>query len=199
MDKKETKVIQEKKKEAISKLPNYRGEVPSKNTIRSLPGVKQGEIFWVSMDEKAYIVAEKDKKKVVLKALDETASISTGMTIYDLNHSIVAKEELFDWNSEDVIKELDGKLQEWFYETTKDTFYLFYGRMIHYVTLVKKSGKDANLLENLKEMIEQFGNLISIDVNDEGEKPSLEIWVRTDKNAAELLYFFPYDEGLVEI
>ena len=199
MDEQEIKSIQEKKKEAISKLPGYRGEVQSKNTIRSLPDVKQGEIFWVSMDEKAYIVADKDKKKIVLKALDETASVSTGMTIYDLNHSIVAKEELFDWNNEDAIKELDGKLQEWFFETTKDTFYLFYGRMIHYVTLVKKSGKEANLLENLKEMIEQIGRLISIDINDDGEKPSLEIWIRTEENDAELLYFFPYDEGLAEI
>ena len=187
-----------RKKEAISKLPNYRGEIPSKNAIRRLPDVKQGEIFWIEMEEKPYIVSEKDNNRVTIKALDETATISTGMTIYDLNHDLVAKEPLFDWNDDVAVKELEEKLKDWFYEKTTDIYYLFYGRLIHYVTLVKKSNIHANLLEVLKEMIEQFAKLISIDVINDGE-PKLEIWVRTPNNDAELLYFFPYDKGLVDI
>lgn len=186
-----------KKKERISQLSGYRGEVMSKNAIRQLPDVKEGEIFWVSMDEKAYIVAEREGRKITIKALDETATISTGITIYELNKSLVAKEPVLDWESP-AVEALDGKLQEWFYETTKDRFYLFYGRDIHYVTLVEKTYRTANLLENLKEMIEEFAELISIDVIEDDE-PKLEIWVRTEQNPAELLYFFPYDKALVQI
>lgn len=196
----ENEELLHKKKERIAQLPNYRGEVMSRNAIRQLPSVEPGQIFWVAMDEKPYVIAEKEGRKITLKALDETATISTGITIYELNKSMVEKEPVFDWNNQDIVSNLDGKLQEWFYETTKDTFYLFYGRDIHYVTLVKKTGKDANLLENIKEMVEEFGELVSIDIDtDDNGEEKLEIWVRTEFSKAELLYFFPYDAALVEI
>lgn len=192
--------LENKKHEAIKKLPSYRGDVPSKNSIRSLHDVKVGSIFWVEMDHKPYVVAENDGYKMTIKALDETATITTGMTIYEMNHNIIAKEPLFDWNNEEVVKALDEKLQNWFYKETTDDFYLFYGRDIHYVTLVKKTDEGKSLLENLKEMIEEFSDLVSIDANDEDDKEKkLEIWVRTPYNDAELLYFFPYDAGLTKI
>lgn len=191
----------EKKKEALKQLPNYRGEVQSRNNIRQLPNTKVNDIYWVEMDKKPYVVAAKDKQKITIKALDENASISTGMTIYDLNHNIVAKESLFDWNNEEAVKELDEKVQKWFEEEVKDNqYFLFYGRDIHYLTLFKRSGNPVNLLENIKESIEEFAELISIDLNTtEDKEKKLEIWVRTPYNDAELLYFFPYDAGISEL
>ena len=72
----EAAALEKKKKENIAKLPHYRGEVPSKNTIRGLPNVIPGEIFWVTMDHKPYVVADRDGKKITLKALDERRKVT---------------------------------------------------------------------------------------------------------------------------
>lgn len=190
-----------KKREALAKLPNYRGEVISKNNIRSLPDVEVNNIYWVAMDEKAYIVSEKGGKKVTIKALDENATISTGITIYELNQQIVAKEPLLDWEDGDKIKEIDEALEHWFYDILKDNeYFLLYGRTLHYFSLItrKLSADHKNLLEVLKELIDPVAKIISIDVYNDDE-PKVEIWVRMNDSTAELLYFFPYDNGIVKI
>lgn len=191
----------ERKKEAIKQLPKYRGEVPSKNAIRKLPNVNIGEIFWVDMDDKPYIVSDISPDRLItIQALDETATISTGMTVYDLNKKLVSQEPLFNWNDKTAVEGLNEKLQKWFEEETQDTYYLLYGRNIHYVTLIKKNKENPdNLFKNLKEMIEEFSELISIDIDETDEEKKVEIWVRTEFEKAELLYLFPYDSGLVEI
>lgn len=199
--------LNERRREAIKQLPRYRGEVPSKNTIRGLPDVKVGEIFWVESDNKAYIVAEKDRKKMTIKALDETATISTGVTIYEMNKRLVSKEPLFNWDDEEVVGKLKERLWEWFNEDTSDRFYMMYGRDLHYVTLfevksrlTQKNGLIAeNELDLLDEMLQPVGNLISMDFNTSDGEMAIEIWVRTKDSDAELLYLFPYDKGVVKI
>lgn len=215
-----------RRKAAIKKLGGYRGEVQSKNTIRQLPDVRIGEIFWVSMDEKAYIVADKDKKKITLKALDENASISTGMTIFDMNKDIISKEPLFDWEDEEAISTLKEQLDNWFNTETEDQFYLLYGRDLHYITLLNATNrakqemviqdrpfatlasatariaKDiivTDMAETLKETLMAIGDVISFEFNCKDEQKSIEIWIRTSKSPAELLYLFPYDNGIVNI
>ena len=135
-------------KEAIKKLPGYRGDVPSKNTIRGLPDLKPGQIFWVEMDKKAYVVAALNGKKVTIKALDETASVSTNMTIYDMNKSIVSKEPLYDLEKDP--DNLADRITVWFNEDCPpNTYYLLYGRDIHYVTLIKTPDGFATNLRTL--------------------------------------------------
>lgn len=191
--------LQERRKEAISKLPRYRGNVQSKTSIRSLPDVEAGQIFWVDMDNKAYIVAEKDRKKMTIKALDETATVSTGMTIYDMNKNIISKEPVFDWDDGEGIAALNDRMVEWFAEDTNNTFYLLYGRDIHYVSLLQKGEAEEPLLDIIKDTLSAVGELISMDFNTSDGEPSIEIWIRTDTSAAELLYLFPYDKGVVTI
>jgi hypothetical protein len=200
--------LNEQRHEAIKKLPRYRGAVPSKTTIRSLPHVVPGEIFWVESDNKAYIVAEKDKKKMTIKALDETATISTGVTIFDMNKRLVSKEPIFDITDKDAIEKLNNRLWTWFNEETTDEFYCLYGRNIHYLTVLQvKTRADGNgagfIIENefetLIDILKPVGDLISIDFNTSDDEMSLEIWVRTRDSDAELLYLFPYDRGIVKI
>lgn len=194
-----------KLKRQLSMLTQYRGEVSSKNNIRMLPNLKRGEIFWVSLDHAAYCVAgvDLDKKghtRVVIKKLDETATVSTGMTIYDMNKGIISKEPLLDWEDKAVIEPLAKRLCEWFSEDG-DAFYLLYGRDIHYVTLFNAyttRNKD-NFLYELKGILGEVGDIISLDFdNIEGEH-CVEIWVRTANSGAELLYLMPYDKGVIEI
>jgi hypothetical protein len=198
--------FQEQRREAIKKLPQFRGEIPSKNVIRALQDVKEGQIFWVEMDNKPYIVAEKTGKKLTIKALDETASVSTGITIYDMNKNLVSKEPLLDLTDDEVIFPLKERLWTWFNEDTSDRMYMLYGRDIHYVTVFEVVSRredvgivDRNELDIIIDALKNVGRLISIDFNTGDGEMCLEIWIRTNDSAAELLYLFPYDKALIEI
>lgn len=196
---------EKKLKGQLSLLPQYRGEVLSKNNIRQLPNLKRGEIFWVSMDKGAYVVADinLDKNKhtrVLIKKLDETATISTGMTIFDMNKGIVAKEPLLDWEDKENIAKLAERLCEWFSEDG-DAFYLMYGRDIHYVTLFNSytTRPKDNFLYELKGILSEVGDIISLDFDCIEGGHCVEIWVRTPDSPAELLYLMPFDKGVIEI
>lgn len=200
--------IEAQRKEALSKLPGYRGEVTSKNQIRQLPDVEPGQIFWVSGDGKAYVVAEKDRKKMTIKALDENATVSTGITLYDMNVGIISKEPMFDFTNEEEVGKLKQRLWEWFNEDTTDKYYLLYGRNIHYLTLFnvgeRKEGGSSELVQKceldvIMDCVENIGGLISMDFNTTEGQLAIEIWIRTPDSPAELLYLFPYDKGLVTI
>lgn len=198
---------EKKLKTQLALLSQYRGEVISKNNIRLLPNLRRGEIFWVNMDHGPYVVADvgPDKKgniRVVIKKLDETATLSTGMTIFDMNKGIVAKEPLMDWEDKENAAKLAQRMCEWFAEDG-DSFYLLYGRDIHYVTLFNSMTfrpKD-NFLYELKGILGEVGDIISLDFDCLGDESQhcVEIWVRTPDSPAELLYLMPFDKGVIEI
>lgn len=194
----------ERLKRQLSLLPQYRGEVASKNNMRQLPDLKRNEIFWVDMEGCAYVVADvaPDKKghtRVVIKKLDETATISTGMSVYDLNKSIVAKEKVMDLKDEAAIAELEKQVEAWECGVGNE-FYLLYGRDIHYVTLFRRTqeGK-TTLLSGLLDALHEVGDVISIDIDTQGDAHCIEVWVRTGLSDAELLYLMPYDKGLINL
>lgn len=196
---------EKKLKTQLSLMPQYRGEVSSKNNIRMLPDLKRGEIFWVNLDRVPYVVADIDLDKkghtrVVIKKLDETATVSTGMTIFDMNKNIISKEPLLDWDDKDNIEKLAARLCEWFSEDG-DSFYLLYGRDIHYVTLFNSMTtrpKDMFLYE-LKGFLSEVGDIISLDFDCIEGGHCVEIWIRTTNSPAELLYLMPFDKGVIEI
>lgn len=196
---------EKKLKTQLSLMPQYRGEVSSKNNIRMLPDLKRGEIFWVNLDYAPYVVADIDLDKkghtrVVIKKLDETATVSTGMTIFDMNKNIISKEPLLDWDDKDNIEKLAARLCEWFSEDG-DSFYLLYGRDIHYVTLFNSMTtrpKDMFLYE-VKGFLSEVGDIISLDFDCIEGSHCVEIWIRTANSPAELLYLMPFDKGVIEI
>ena len=182
-------------KEKLKQFPQYRGEIASRNQARQLPtGLAVGDIFWINNEDKAQIVIDKGKKDLVFTDLDMNATVSTGMTIYDLNKSIVSKEPLFVFGDNDETYAMQQKVEEWFGKT-RNTYYLLYCRDINYLTLF---GRDNTQMVNqitLFECIAGAGDLISIDFNDE----ALEIWIRTENEPALVMYLLPFDNGLVEI
>lgn len=197
---------EKKLKAQLSLMSQYRGEVSSKNNIRLLPDLKRGEIFWVGMERAPFVVAaiDTDKKghtRVVIKKLDETATISTGLTVFDMNKSIIGKEPLFNWEDKDLVESTRKRLCDWFNEDG-DSFYLLYGRDIHYVTLFNSftTHPKDNFLFELKGFLSEVGDIISLDFDNlEGDRHCVEIWVRTAGSPAELLYLMPYDSGVVDI
>ena len=200
------RLVRERRKEAVQALPQYMGEVSSKNQLRRMSGLAVGQIYWVSLDEEAWVVAEMNETESTLRKLDENASISTGLSIYDMNKTMVAQEPLFDFSDKDAINKLTDDVLNWF-KTTGAEYFLMYGRTLHYFTLFKREddggcaferdGECAEAFLVLIEMIETVGDLISIDFNTIESEKCLEIWIRTDKSLAEQLYLFPYDLGVV--
>lgn len=187
----------EKIHERIKELPQYRGEVITKNNIRNLKEVSKGEIFWVSSENKAYVVSDKDKKKIELKALDETATISTGLTIYDMNKAIVSKEPTLDLSKGTIMNKLIDGLMDWFGKRLA-TYYLAYGRDVHYVTMFKNSASNSfneASAQLVVDTIAAVGDIISMDY----EEDRIEVWIRTKDSKAELIYIMPYDDGLVRL
>lgn len=190
----------EKVHERIKELPQYRGEVITKNNIRNLKEVSKGEIFWVSSENKAYVVSNKDKKKIELKALDETATISTGLTIYDMNKSIISKEPTLDLTKGTVMNKLIDDIINWFNNiAAHGQYWLAYGRDIHYITLFHFDTHNYKMTpekaEKIVRILAETGDLISIDPQED----RLEIWVRTKDSLAELIYLFRYDSGFVDL
>ena len=186
-----------KRKEGLSKLSGYRGEIRSKTSIRNLPDVREGEIFWCEMDECGYIVSKVDNGRVEIKALDENASVSTAITVYEFNRSLVEREPLFHWDTGKV-NELKENLKKWFEETTKSNeYFLMYGREIHYITLFHHNKNRSIDVDAVLSTIAEAGELISIDFDTEKDQKVIEIWMRTKEFKATMLYLFPYDTGLV--
>lgn len=182
--------IYDKKIEALSKLPQWRGTIRSRNSIRQLPDVKRGEIFWVELDHKPYIVSEINNNKAVIRALDENATISTGITIFEMNKNIVSKEPLFDLKNEEAKAELSENFDKWIGQKM-NRFLLLYGRNIHYFSLFKQ--ESGLKLDLFLDVLASVGKLISLDFNDD----SVEVWIRTDESPAELLYLLPFDEAII--
>ena len=188
----------EKRKEAFANLPQYRGTVRSKTMIRNLPEVKLGEVFWCEMDECGYVVTDvTEDHRVTVSALDENATISLGMTIYDFNKQVVSQEPLL---TEKEVIEVKSQISNWFAdEEMNDEYYLLYGREIHYITLFKIENRDA-IADELIETLKPIGSLISMDFNTEGEDVKvIEIWMRTKEEEATMLYLMPFDRGLVVV
>ncbi len=188
------------RKEKISQLPRYRGEIPTKSMLRKLPDLKTGEIFWVTNDNAPFIVSEKEKGKVGLKALDENTSVSTGYTIYEMNKALVSKEPVFNFQDAEANEKLMLDLKKYFKEDTSDEFYLMFNADQKYFSIFKCENHENPDVGSLIETIGNIGHLISVDRDVAlGEQEALEIWIRTEKDKAGLFYLFPFDGALVKM
>jgi hypothetical protein len=180
--------------DGVKKLPRFVGDVASKNTIRGLPNNKVGDIFWSELDDCAWVIGSKEKDRIVLHKLDETASISTGMSIYDMTKAISSRETLFNWEDKEAVDKLTIRYLEW-KKNIPDKFFLLFGIDLGYVTLFENV--EGGLLGGIKEAVGSIGELISLDFED--DKKQIEVWVRTRSDPAALLYLTAFDKGLWKV
>lgn len=195
----EQKELREKRKAALKKLPQFRGEVPSRTVLRGLKDLQIGQIFWIELDNAAFVVTEIGKEREVkFEKIDENATISTGMTIFEISKRAASLEPTLDLNNPEIFQKAVSQIQEVF-DGAGDSYFALYGRNLHYLSLIHRIDRDNyNPAEIVKE-IEQIGKIINIEVERYQDVTAAEIWVRTDKEKAELLVLFPYDNGLIRI
>lgn len=220
MDKKEEKkevivaenkqIVEETKarrKEALLKLPQFRGVVPTRKLAVNLPLLKKGQLVWVEEDDKLYSI-DKKGSNIELIPIDEGATISLGITVLDLNKQIVNSEGKFDFCSTDQLNCLRSMFGK-FFNTHKDhRLFLLYSRELHHFTLFEKTSSDINAIEAivdfLKKDLSEIGTFVSADIDIKSEDPEndlksvVEIWFKNGKEGI-LFYLIPFDGLKVRI
>lgn len=116
------------------------------------------------------------------------------MTAYDLNKQIIGQLEILD---SETLKEKKQLIRE-FIKETKNRYYMLLCREINYFTLFSLDNFE-NCTEKLEDILvdecmRALGDLKAIDRTEDGH--AIEIWY-TAHDDTYVLYFFPYDEGVV--
>ena len=114
-----------------------------------------------------------------------------------MNKAIVSKEPTLDLSKGTVMNKLIDGLMDWFGKRLA-TYYLAYGRDVHYVTMFKNSASNSfneASAQLVVDTIAAVGDIISMDY----EEDRIEVWIRTKDSKAELIYIMPYDDGLVRL
>ena len=144
-------------------------------------------------DEVAYF---EDIEKMRIYQDGEWHDINIGdikLNLYELNKQIISQLPVID-NIDEKIELIDN-----YFLTTKNCYYLLYGKEISYFTLFAMSplmsdlvGLGAAAIECLKNV----GAIKAIDLTESGD--AVEIWVES-LTGPTCLYLFSYDAGLVEV
>lgn len=175
-------------KENLSNSPRFRGSFTSK-IIKALPNCKEGETVFNTDTQKGMIYKKGKWEEIRVDGQ------GLNMNLYDLNKSIVAQlPDIADFNEKiELINE--------FYQTSINQYYMLYGKEISYFTLFAKQGDFyingiESLGVNVIDCLKAFKSVKSIDYTE--NKDAIEIWVSDEENNVTCLYFFPYDNGVVD-
>lgn len=124
--------------------------------------------------------------------------VNMGTTLYDLNKQLIKQEKPM---SKFAINEAKEKvILPWIYNNFNDHFY--YMLLCHERRdyTIFRATDNANPKEIADIIIECFDNrelkLYSIEKVEDGV---IEIWVATEEEEMFCYYFFPYDEGVIEV
>lgn len=175
-------------KENLSNSPRFRGSFTSK-IIKALPNCKEGETVFNTDTQKGMIYKKGKWEEIRMDGQ------GLNMNLYDLNKSIVAQlPDITDFNEKiELINE--------FYQTSNNQYYMLYGKEISYFTLFAEqddfNGDNVQSLGiNVIDCLSAFKSVKSIDYTE--NKDAIEIWVSDEENNVTCLYFFPYDNGVVD-
>ena len=177
-------------KKNLSNSPRFRGSFTSK-IIKALPNCKEGETVFNTDTQKGMIYKKGKWEEIRMEGQ------GLNMNLYDLNKSIVAQlPDIEDFNEKiDLINK--------FYQVSNNQYYMLYGKEISYFTLFAEqiNFNDENfetletLGDNVIDCLNAFKSVKSIDYTE--NKDAIEIWVSDEENNITCLYFFPYDNGVV--
>ena len=171
----------------LSNSPRFRGSFTSK-IIKALPNCQEGETVFNTDTQKGMIYKKGKWEEIRMEGQ------GLNMNLYDLNKSIVAQlPDIENFNEKiDLINE--------FYQVSNNQYYMLYGKEISYFTLfaeqINFNGENLETLgDNVIDCLNAFKSVKSIDYTE--NKDAIEIWVSDEENNITCLYFFPYDNGVV--
>lgn len=151
--------------------------------------VKKGTVAYCEEENIHYIY----NKEWFPTDFNEIEDNEAKLNLYQLNKSKIKTMSTFtetQWNK------AESLFTEW-YELNKHNYYMLYGKYCSYFTLFKRKrsgGEFKSLFEGIKKCIDNFGEVYSFDVTEDGA--AIEIWASIDDDI-DCFYFFNYDEGVV--
>ena len=161
--------------------------VPNLKVLESIPSKnKNGEQVLVEDDQKIYEWEEETKQWVPTKASQ------TGITLYELNKIACAK--LPPINEEQLTKALKDIAQ--FVSDRNDTyFFLFCKELSYYTMFIADQESNETIADVVIECLENLGTIVSVEYN---KDTFIEAWIRDDEGNAVVVFFIPYDQGVVK-
>lgn len=148
-----------------------------------------GQTVWCSDEDKVYRF---DAVEGWQEVPEDGANTKLNMNVYEMNKQIIGQLEILD---ETAMKE-KGKVVRDFVSSWGHKYYMLLCRELNYYTLFNINLKDADetVEDVLFECAEVIGDIKSVEAVD--DNCAVEIWVTND-NDTYVMYFFPYDNGVV--
>lgn len=146
-----------------------------------------GQMVYCSSDEKCYRFDPVNGWEVV----EMNGGIS--MSAYDINKQVIGQLEILDEETMEEKKKAIRALCDEF----KHQFYMLLCRELNYYTVFYLNAHLA--IETVEDMVvecaQDIGNIKAIDKTEDG--CAIEIWVTNEDNETYVMYFFPYENGVI--
>ena len=115
------------------------------------------------------------------------------MTAYEINKQIIGQLQIID---EEVLNEKKSLIRD-FVSEQHNQFHMLLCRDINYYTVfaIEKKLADECIEDVVIECANDIGSIKAIDLTE--DKNAIEIWVSNNSNETYVLYFFPYDNGVI--
>lgn len=118
----------------------------------------------------------------------------TGMTLYDLNKSLI--NQLMPLDDTELYEAGEDILA--FCEENRNKYYMLLCHELRYFTLFNYYVVTDRPLPNIEEEViacaHDIGSIVSVENKDD----AIEIWVKTEEDEVYVMYFFPYDRGVIK-
>ena len=156
------------------------------NALPSMP--EQGEMAYCT-DEETYYTYDHGWKEI-----PKDQELNTGLTLYDLNKTVIA--QLPDLTKEQ-LQEKIIIINNYVCDMESNYFMLLSNEMKYYTVFsIVDWPAGGSCGEEVLECLEYFDCTIkSIELLEDGS--AIEIWIKKD-NEVYMMYFFNYEEGVVE-
>ena len=145
-----------------------------------------------------YKTPKKEKKEVNITEeaiVDETGNL--GMSLYNINKNFMAGQPAL---SQDELTAGLKVIENYVFDTYKNSTYfmLLCKELSYYTTFVRDSKSSTNILMNEVLNCLQWiaKDILSIELNTTNNTP--EIWIRTPEEEIVCMYFFNYDDGVID-
>lgn len=161
--------------------------VKNLDILRALRNHEEGEVIRVEEENKNYIYHEDGWYPV-----DEEASTEEGikLTVYDLNKQLVGQQP--DLTEEQIIT---GKQEmRKFIDSHGKYFMMLCKELSYYTVFIKDPLEFEDMTDAIVDCLTSIGNIKMIYPVEGGSAVCL--WVASG-NDVFMLYFFPYDEGVI--
>lgn len=127
--------------------------------------------------------------------IDESGNL--GMSLYDVNKNFMAGQSAL---SQDELTAGLKVIENYVFDTYKNSTYfmLLCKELSYYTVFVRDSKSSTNILTNEVLNCLQWiaKDILSIELNTTNNTP--EIWIRTPEEEIVCMYFFNYDDGVID-